>query len=146
MPNDEIMDSEIEALEEELKKLEDKDTGYGSPSASQKDNMFRFFKHILTMKDTTRVGNLAERELGVAKLGVRHYQEIANYAGVEGLHQVEDYFINRANIMTATSMSRTGFWSKLFVTQIKKEQKIKEPEKGKKRWFGGKEKTEEESE
>lgn len=136
---EEVTDEEIEKLEEDLKKLESKDSSYGSPSASQKDNLFRFFRKILTTKDTTRIGNLKPEELGLSKLGVRHYQELANYAEVEGLDLVKDYFMNRSNIVTSTSMSKKGFWSQLFVTNIKKQEtKTLEAAKEKKKWFGNK--------
>ena len=131
------IDEELEALEEELKKYEDKDTS--SPTAAKKDNIFKFFRDILTVKDTTRIGNLKPEELGLSKLGVRHYLELANFMDSEGMDTVKDYFVNRSNIVTSTSMSRKGFWSQLFVTQIKREQKdkVKEPEK--KGWFKKKE-------
>lgn len=135
---EEVSDEEIEKLEEELKKLDDKDSSYTSPSSPKKDNIFKFFREILTTKDTTRIGNLKAEELGVSKLGVRHYQELANYAEVEDLDKVKEYFMNRSNIVTATSMSRKGFWSQLFVTQIKREQKEKTKESEKKSWFGKK--------
>ena len=140
---EDVSDEEIEQLEEELKKLESKDSSYGSPSASQKDNLFRFFRTILNTPDTTRIGNLKPEELGLSRLGVRHYQELANYAKVEGLDIVKDYFMDRSNIVSSTSMSKKGFWSQLFVTQIKREQKEKPKEQEKKKWFG---KTKEEGE
>lgn len=141
---EEVTDDEIKQLEDELKKLEDKDTSYGSPSAAQKDSLYKFCRDILKIKDTTRIGNLTAQELGLSKLGVRHYQEIAAYAGAEGLDIVEKYLMNKSQIITATSMSRKGFWAQLFFTNIKAEKKLKEPTKEKKKWFSRK--TEEESE
>ena len=135
---EEVTDEEIEKLEDELKKLESKDTGYGSPSASQKDNLFKFFRYILTTKDTTRVGNLTSPEIGLGRLSVRGNKSIALYAKAEGLTLVEDYFNDLSNILTESSMSKKGFFLQTVVTQIKKEQKLKEPTKEKKKWFGGK--------
>lgn len=131
-------EEELKRLEEELKKL-DKD--YGSPEPERKDNIFKFFREILSIPDTTRVGNLKDTELGQSRLGVRHYLEASIYADAEGLGTVARYLRQKAGIITSTSMSRKGFWSKLFVTQIKKEQKVtpKEPKKG---WFGAKKEEE----
>jgi len=134
---EEVTDEEIEKLEEELKKLESKDTSYGSPSASQKDNLFKFFRYILTTKDTTRVGNISAQELGISDLSVRGWKRIAHYARAEGLDIVANYLDGQSEIMTSSSMSKKGFWAQLTVTQIKKEQKLKEPTKEKKKWFGG---------
>ena len=133
-------EEEIKKLEEDLKKLGEIGTGYGSPEPEKKEGIFRFFRYILNIKDTTRIGNLRDSELGVTRVGVRSYQEIANYAYAEDLDLVGDYFRDKSDIITATSMSRKGFWPQLFVTQIKKETKEK-PTEAKKGWFAKKEET-----
>ena len=138
-------DEELKKLEEDVKKLESIDTGYGSPEPERKDNLFKFFREILKIRDTTRVGNLTTSELGITRAGVRPYLEIASYAEAEGLDLVADYFRDKSDIITSSSMSKKGFWPQLFVTQIKAEKKVKEPTKKKKSWFAKKE-TEEESE
>jgi len=135
---EEVSDEEIAKLEEELKKLEDKDTGYGSPTAVQKDSVFKFFSKILTIKDTTRVGNLTAPEIGLGRLSVRGNKSIALYAEAEGLNLVRDYFNNQSNILTESSMSKKGFWSQLFVSQIKIERKAQTKSDTKKKWFSGK--------
>ena len=135
---EEVLDEEIKQLEEELKKLETKDTSYGSPTTTQKDSLYKFCRDILKIPDTTRIGNLTNTELGLMKLGARHYQEIAAYAGVEGLDLVEKYLMNKSQIMTATSMSRKGFWAQLFFTSIKKEIKPRDKTPEKKKWFSSK--------
>ena len=129
-------EEELKRLEEELKKLEEP-TSYGFPEAEKKENIFKFFKEILSLKDTTRIGNLGSSELGTTKLGTRHFKEVGLFADVMGLDKVALYLNNRAEILSSTSMSRKGFWAKLFVTQIKKEQKI-EPKEVKKGWFSKK--------
>jgi len=139
---EEVSDEEIEKLEEELKKLESKDTGYGSPSASLKDNLFKFFRYILTTKDTTRVGNISTQELGVSDLSIRGWKRIAHYARAEKLNTVADYLDGQSEIMTSSSMSKKGFWPQLFVTQIRREKKEGEKKAEKKRWFGGKKERE----
>jgi len=135
---EEITDEQIKELEEELKKLEEKDTSYGSPKPIDKDSLYKFCRDILRFPDTTRIGNLTNQELGLAKLGVRHYQEISAYAKAEGLDIVAKYLMNKSQIVTATSMSRKGFWAELFFTTIKKEKKAKEPKKEKTGLFGKK--------
>jgi len=131
--NDEV--AELKRLEEELKALES--TGYGSPEPTLKDNLYKFFRDILGLRDTTKVGNLKDSELGVTKLGVRHFKELGLCADVFNLDKVANYLYARAEILSSTSMSRGGFWSKLFVTQIKQEKK-EEPKVIKKGWFSKK--------
>ena len=77
------------------------------------------------------------------RLSVRSYQEIALYAEAEQLDKVAKYFKDKAEIIARTSMSKKGFWSQLFVTQIKKEQKLKEGETQKKGFLFSKPKEEE---
>ena len=125
-----------EELEEELRKLGEIPS-YGSPEPEKKDNIFKFFREILHTKDSKKVGNLIDSEIGGAKIGVRHYLNIAAYAEIEGLDKVDKYLRDKAEIIAATSMSRKGFLAQLFVTQIKKEQKISKPIEHKKTWFFG---------
>lgn len=137
--------AELAKLEGELKALEelDKKSEYGSPAPISKDTLFKFFREILHMEDSTKVANLNQHELGILKLSVRSYQEIALFCGTMGLDKVEKYYKAKAEIVARSSMSKKGFWASLFVTQIKKEQKIKEPEAQKKSLFGGKKEGEE---
>ena len=136
-------DEELEKLEAELKDLENIDsgtsTGYGSPSPEKKDNMLKLFRDMISSKDSRKIANLSTTELGQAKLGVRHLLEISNYAKLEGLSMVADYLTDKAEIVLATSMSKQGWFGNLVVTQIKKEQKLKEPKQIKKGLFSRKE-------
>lgn len=140
-------EEELKKLEEELKQLESSSSseGYGSPKQPDKDSVFKFFREILYLKDSKKVGNLKKEELGLTRLGIRHYLDIANYAEHQGLAGFSDYLRAKSEIIAATSMSKDGFLSKLFVTQIKKEQKSeKQPEK-KKSWFDFSKKKEDDS-
>jgi len=141
-------EEQLEELEEELKKLEylSKDSSLSSayPEPEKKDNQFKFFREILHLPESWKVGNLKDEEIGKSKLGVRSYLELAQYSEAEGLDQLEKYFTGKADIVAAPTMGRKGFLAQLFVTSIKREQKIKEPSKLKKGWFGGKKNVEEE--
>ncbi len=142
MIEEKVTDEEIKQLEEELKKLEGKDTSFGSPTAVQKDSFFKFFRHILDLKDTTRVGNLSNPEIGLGRLSVRGNKSIALYAEAEGLNEVRDYFLGKSNILTESSMARKGFFLQTVITQIKKEGKVKSQNTEKKKWFGNKQESE----
>lgn len=106
-----------------------------TPSSTLKDNIFRFFREILSLTDTTKFGNLRNEELGSVRMGVRHYKNIALFADKQGLKIVADYLRQKSEIITSTSMSRKGWFGNLTVTQIKKEQKIKDAPPEKKGWF-----------
>ena len=142
MAEEEVTSEEIEKLEEELKKIEDKDTSFGAPKSPDKESLFKFYNKLLTIKDTTRIGNLTAPEIGMGRLSVRGNKSIALYAESEGLDIVGDYFKNQANILTETSMAKKGFMSQLFFTQIKREKKDK-PKSEKSGWFGRSKKEDE---
>ena len=136
-------DEELDQLEAELKALEDMtETGkssYGSPTPEKKENIFKFFGEILKLKESWKVGNLKDEEIGKSKLGVRAYLELARYAKAEELDLISEYFTDKADIVAAPTMGRKGFFLQTTVTQIKKEQKLKEPSQKKRPlWFGGK--------
>jgi len=130
------IDQEIRQLEEELKKIDNSElSNYGSPQSPQKDSIFKFFREILQSTDSRKTGNLREQELGMLPNPVRQLLDVANYANAEGLIDVETYLKNKAEVILATSMSRKGFLAQLFVTQIKKEQKVGDPPPQKKGFF-----------
>jgi hypothetical protein len=121
-------EAEIEKLNQQIAEFEaasqEKEEEYGYPISPGKDNQYKFFKHIIDMKDSSKIGNINETELGNLKLSVRHYQDIALYAEAEKLDKVAKYLRDKAEIILATSTSKKGKLIELFVTQIKKEQKI----------------------
>src|SRR3990167_7004892 len=112
-------EEELAQLEAELKVLEEMSSEkgvYGSPEPEKKDNMFKFFKYILALKEAWKVGNLKDEEIGkTIFLPVRSFLELARYQDAEGLDQVKDYFIDRAEIIAAPTMGRKGFMAQLFV-------------------------------
>lgn len=136
-------EEELEQLEAELAELEalsaDGKTSYGSPSPEKKENIFKFFMEVLNLKESWKVGNLKDEEIGKIRLGVRSYLELARYAEAEGLQLVSSYFTDKARIVSDPTLGRKGFFLQTSVTQIKKEQKLKEPSQKKKGlFFGGK--------
>ncbi len=140
-------EEEIQELEETLKKLEamdNKDSGYGSPEPEKKDNMFKFFKEVLNLAQSWKVGNLKDEEIGKSEFSIRTDLELAAYFNAEGWNEVSDFFTLQANIVAEPTMGRKGFMSQLFVTQIKKEQKMKQPEAKRRGLFGGGRKDESE--
>ena len=137
----------LEELEKELETLESSEelgkSSYGSPTPEKKEGIFKFFKEVLNFKESWKVGNLKDEEIGKSTLGVRSYLELAAYAKAEELDLVSDYFTDKANIVAAPTLGRKGFFLQTAVTQIKKEQKLKESSQKKKSFlFGGGKKDE----
>ncbi len=132
-------EEEIKELEEKISSMSDEEIAatYGSPEPEKKDTVFKFFEKLLTLKESWKVGNLLNSEIGQSRLSIRGNLEIAQYAKAENLDIVGVYFTERAEIIASTSMGRKGFLAQLFVTQIRKEQKLKQPLPEKKKLFGG---------
>lgn len=132
-------EAELAALEEELQELAEGNqlSSYGSPEPEKKDGVFKFFREILGLDESWKVGNLNNTEIGQPRHSIRKLLRIARYTNKEGLDEVSKYLRLEAAEIAATSMGRGGFLPQLFVTQIKKEQKIKEPTPQRKGFFGG---------
>ncbi len=135
-------EEELKQLEEQLRQLENTDnsdiSSYGSPSPEKKENIFKFFKEILSFPETWKVGNLKDTEIGDFRYSIRKSLRMSRYAKAEGLNRVSDYLNSEAVDVAAVSMGRKGFLPQLFVTQIKREQKLQEPKNIKKGLFGTK--------
>lgn len=135
MSQEDLTSEDLENLsEDEIKEFLEGD--YSSPKPADKDNLYKFFREVLRNKPSHKVANFRESEMGVMKLPVRSYMEIAAYARAEGLDIVATYLDEKAEILAATSMGRKGFWAQLLVTQIKKEQKVPIGLPQKKNWLG----------
>jgi len=123
--------------EELIELMQNQDeAGVVAPDTKIKDSVFRFFRQILTLPESTKVANFREEEIGKSRLPIRAYIDMANFANSMGYNRVAGYLMSKAEIISKTSMGRKGFLAQLFVTQIKKEQKIT-PTQQKHSWFGG---------
>ncbi len=136
-------EEQLKELEEELQQLgidhqEEIAEKYGSPDPEKKESMFKFFREMLNFVDTWKVANLKDAEIGQSTLSVRSYLELGLYAGAEKMDIVSEYFESKARILAATSMGRDGFFPQIVVTNIKKNQTVKEKPKSSGGLFGGK--------
>jgi predicted house-cleaning noncanonical NTP pyrophosphatase (MazG superfamily) len=103
---------------------------------SGNQNLHSFFSKIITANRTLKTGNLSETELGMSKLPVRTYEELALFSrDVADENEWADYFEKMSEIQTASSLSKDATLLKLAVT-IKKELADMTPgKKSNKGWF-----------
>ena len=93
--------------------------GYGYPQQEEKNNLVAFFKEIIRKTFNFKTANLSLEELGAAKIPVRTNLEIANYCNNMGMSAFADVFMEEAQIVAGTSLSKEGFLDKLAVTTQK---------------------------
>jgi len=97
----------------------DGDYGFGGSEPSPLGGLFGLFKDTLELKDSTKVSNLNPEELGHSNLSVRDCKRIALIASTFHHSGVANFFLDQAQIVTDTSMSKKGWFTELFVTSKK---------------------------
>lgn len=101
---------------------------FGSyPNQVSRETIFTFFKHILGIKDSSKVGNLDKRELGMLDLSVRNCEYLAKLGGMLHNRAYNEFFMQKAEITLATSMSKKGWLPELVVSQKRYSQRSVQP-------------------
>jgi len=136
-----MSEEEINLTDEERDALEQ--MGYGYPIEEEKQNIFSFFKRVIATKDTTRVSNLNDEELGLAKIPIRTLLELSGFCEKMGLSGLGNSFFQDSQIISDSALSKEGFLDKLAVTQKREIESKSKKRVANKGWF--KKKTPEES-
>lgn len=115
------------------------------PSKDERLNTHAFLTAVVKSKDTTRIGNLKEEEVGLPKLPLRTYKELSLFCkDIANMDYFGDYFDKKGQILTATSLSKDA---KLIDLAVLQRREIKQgvrtsAMKENKGWFKKKETTE----
>ena len=136
-----MSDEELTPAErEELKGL----LGYGSSMPETQHNTHTFLHNVATAEDTTKIGYLKEEEIGTLENPIRSFKFLALFSDkIMNKPELRDFFLQRSEIGTATSLSRSGFLTKLAVVQRRELADVtKQPKKENKGWFKKKEDNE----
>ena len=136
-------DSKDDLTVEEIKELEMYLNSRGSstaPTADPKYNTHTFLNMIAQSKDTLKLGNLKDEELGYMTHTVRTNKVAALIADeIMGNKGLSDYYNKKAELTTASSLSRTGFLARLAVVTKKEIADVTPEKKENKGWFKKKE-------
>jgi len=129
-----------EAQEQLYKILE----AYGNPEAIQKHNVHTFLNEVLKTKDTTKVANLSEEELGTLRYSVRTLAELELISAVICDNPIfAAYFgAEKENVALAPSLSKNAKLITLAVTQKRSIADETKPRKPSSSWFKPKAKEE----
>lgn len=126
MSDEEIAEEEreeVEEKEEELKDAEDSLGGY--PPSIEKPSAFQFFSKAVDTRDSSKISNLTNEELGGTRLSVRDYQSMGWFAENIKQNKLAKYFYGKAEVTLSTGLSRRGFLMNLAVTQRKEMKRAK---------------------
>lgn len=90
-----------------------------TPNYSAKDDLYSLFWKVIKTKDSSKVANLDKYELGSLNISVRSCQEIAVLCELLGRIGIAQWLRNRGEVILATSSSKRGWFTELFVTAKK---------------------------
>ncbi len=108
----------------------------GTPSSEDKPSIHTFLHNVAMAEDTTKLGFLTEEEVGMPRLPIRTYKDLALFCSeVANMGYFSDYFSNKSEIITATSLSREGFLAKLAVIRRREIADVTKEKKINKGWF-----------
>ena len=117
MVNEDI-EKQAEELTEEEKEALKQYLGVGANVPDEKQNVHSFLNRIATSQDTTKTGYLKDSELGNPTLTLRTFKDLALISDkIIDNELFKEYYNAKAEILTATSLSRGGFLAKLAVLQ-----------------------------
>ena len=89
------------------------------PSKRKQDSLYTLFQKVWKTPDSSKVANLSFVELGRPIITVRDAKYLALLAGTFKHPRFAMFFQNTAEITLATSASKKGWFTELFVSQKK---------------------------
>jgi hypothetical protein len=134
----EDVDAEIAQIEEEIKALDNNPSGSSSsiPDNKNKDTLIALAREMIESEDSRKFAHLDQKFIGIPRMPINTYLEIATYCETEGMGELAEIFKKESENVLATSLSIQGLFVKLLVTQIKKEEKSPETTEKKKESWG----------
>ena len=121
-----------EEIEEQISQL------VGSePTSKGTQNVHSFLAGVASADDTTKLGNITAEEVGLPKLPIRTYKELALFCNdVGNMPYFQKYFLAKSEIMTSTSLSKDAKLINLAVVNRKEIADVSDkPLKENKGWF-----------
>ena len=106
MSNDEMMQEAYNQAIKDYEKEMLSDPNLTSPNPVERENQYKFMKHLTEVCDTTRIANLTSEELGNSELSVRGLQKTALLCNTLGIPELAECYMAESQILTSSSMSR----------------------------------------
>jgi len=125
LSNEELKELISNLQEAEQESVNDSEQGVeeGFNPYNSKDSLLKLLRDLLNFKvkkdhdKLLKVGNLHPLELGSMSKTLRRYSDVALFMQVSGYYGASDYLKSKADILSASSLSRKGKFLDLMVTQ-----------------------------
>ena len=111
---EENVETQNEAQEEYA--ADNTDAQDNSPTYSKQEDLYSLFWKTIEMEDSSKVGNLDYKELGMLDIAVRDCQHIAQTARILEEAAFAKWMDEQAQIVLRTSSSKKGWLVELFVS------------------------------
>ena len=112
------IDQQSDIYDQDNENKEESDLFGNYPAPKEKDSIFTFFKHLVGIRDTTRVSNIdPSRELGMLQFSIRTNQYLGLVGDVCGDEDFSEFWRAQSQIITSTAMSKKGWLTELPVSQ-----------------------------
>lgn len=140
---EEILDEAEDELDETEEIREGQVDSFGTfPEQEQKDSIYQWFWKVTRLKkpfQLAKVGNLSKEEIGPHQISVRDAMNLAILGRLFHHPTFGNYFATVGKIVSASSMSKNGWFMDLSISQ-KKVRERKKQTKGEQTWrlFGKK--------
>ena len=151
--NIELLQDEVDEIEDEfdqsqeLSDFQADQVGYSVAEPKEQNNIYTWFWKVVNLMHQgklAKVGNLNSSEIGEHGISVRECMNLHFLGETFGHARFGEYFENRAKIISATSMSRRGWFMDLSISQrkIRARQRESSPQASEKKFgmFGNKKK------
>ena len=126
---DDYQDSALDIQDAQVDQYEQYPSG---PKATE--NILTWFWKIVGLKDSTKVANLTDTEVGAAPLTVRGLQRLALVSQYLNEDGVQKFFKDDAEIVLATSMSRKGWLVEQSISTKKQTTRARTRSAGQQQW------------
>jgi hypothetical protein len=104
------IDSQQDIYEADQEAKEEQDLFGNIPVTKDRDSVFTFFKHLVGIKDTTRVSNIdPSRELGMLQFSIRTNKYLGLVGDICGDNDFADFWRQQSEIITSSAMSKKGW-------------------------------------
>jgi hypothetical protein len=118
-PDENIEEAQEEMIEDSVEKQNEAQEEYAednSPTYSKQEDLYSLFWKTIQIDDSSKLGNLDTKELGMLDISVRDCQHIAYTAQLLGEKGFSLWMGEQAQIILRTSASKKGWLTELFVS------------------------------